>query len=62
MVIYTRLWWGTHLDAKVPSINVVTQKQIPGLGGITADFEQFHQVVILAVNIAAYCNGGVHFQ
>lgn len=44
-----------YLDAKVASVDVITQKEIFGCGRVSADFEQLHQVVILSMNVAAHC-------
>ncbi|SRR6266404_2420123 len=38
------LW--THLDAEVPSINIISQEKISGSGGIPANLEKFHKVIL----------------
>lgn len=38
-------------DTVIASIDKVTKEQIVGFGTVTPDFEQFHKVVELAVNI-----------
>ena len=43
----------THLRAKVPSIHVISKKQVIPLFRATTDFEQPDQVVELTVNVAA---------
>lgn len=36
-----------YLDTEVPSVNVVSQEEIPRGSGVAADFEKFHQVVLV---------------
>jgi hypothetical protein len=50
------------LDAEVSSVDVITQEKVASLGWVATDLEQLHQIVVLAVNIATYGNGGVHLQ
>ena len=52
----------SHLYTKVATINVIAQEKIAGLCGVATNFEQFHEVVVLAVNITAHSNGCVHFE
>ena len=42
------------LDAEVAAVHVVAQEQVLGSGRRAAHLEQFHQVVELAVDVAAY--------
>lgn len=49
-------------DAKVSSIDVVAEEEISRLGRVASDLEQLHQVVVLAVNVAADGNRGVHLE
>lgn len=51
-----------HLDRKVASVDVVAQEKIPRFGRISSNFEQFHQIVILSVNITAHGNRCIHFK
>lgn len=37
----------TYLDAEVASIDVISQEEVPRIGGAPADFEQLHQVILL---------------
>lgn len=52
----------TDLNAKITSVDVVAQKQVPCIDRVAADLEQLHQVVILPMDIAAYRNRRVHLQ
>lgn len=36
-----------YLDAKVASVNVISQEEIPCGGRVAADLEEFHQVVLV---------------
>jgi hypothetical protein len=51
-----------YLNAKITTINVVSEEEVAGLGRITTDFEQLHQIVVLAMNVAADGDGGVHLE
>lgn len=51
-----------YLYAEVSPIHVVAEEQIARLGWVAADFEELHQVVVLAVDVAAHCDGCVHFE
>jgi hypothetical protein len=55
-------WECAYFDAEITSIDVVTEEQIPRLGGITTHLEQLHQVKVLSVHITTDRNGGVHFE
>lgn len=46
----------SHLYAKVSSIDIVSQEQILGVGWWATDFEKFHKVVELTMNVSAYCS------
>jgi hypothetical protein len=37
---------GTYLYAEVASIDVITKEKIASVGGTTANFEKFHEVVL----------------
>lgn len=50
------------LDRKVPTIDIVAEKQIAGVSGIATDLKQLHQVVILAVDISTDRHRGFYFQ
>lgn len=41
-----RALWITHLNTEVSSIDIITQKQISRGGGATADFKEFHKIVL----------------
>lgn len=49
-------------DAKVSSVNVVAEEEVSRLSRIAADLKQLHQVVVLAVDITADGDGGVHLE
>ena len=52
----------SYLDTEVPTVNIVAQEQVACLCGVSTDFEKLHQVVVLAVNITADCDGSIHLQ
>ena len=52
----------SDLNAKVPSVDVVTQEEIASLGGVTPNLEQLHQVKILTMYVAAYGDGRIHLE
>ena len=51
----------TYLNAEKTSVNIITQEQVSRLGWIATDFKQFHQIVVLTMNVTAHRNGCVHF-
>jgi hypothetical protein len=51
-----------YLNAEVSSVHVVSKKQVSCLRWVSSDLEQLHQVEVLAMNIAADCDGSIHFQ
>lgn len=53
---------GSNLNAKIPSIYIVSKKQVSGFSRVAAYFEQLHQVIVLPVNIATYGDGRIHLQ
>lgn len=50
------------LDGEVTSIDIISQEQIASIGRVAAYFEKFHQVEVLAMNIATDSDRGVHFE
>ncbi len=50
------------LDAEITAVDVVAQEEVPRLGRVAANLEQLHQVVVLAVDVAAHGDGGVHLE
>ena len=46
------------LDGIISTIYVVSHEEVVGFGGLTTDFEEFAQVVELAVDVTAYRNWG----
>jgi len=36
----------THLDAKVASVDVAPEEEVAGFGGMTADLEQCHEIML----------------
>ena len=37
---------GIHLDAKVPSVDVVPEEQVPRISRAPTDFKEFHEVIL----------------
>lgn len=65
MVSESQLWgrvMKVYLNTKVPTINVVSEKQITRLCRVAADLEQLHEVVVLAMHIATHGDGGIHLK
>lgn len=52
----------TNLDTEVAAVDIVTQEEIAGLARVAANFEELHEIIVLAVHITAYGNGCIHFQ
>lgn len=50
------------LDTEVSAVDVVAQEEIPRLCGVATNLKQLHQVVVLAVDIAAHGNWRVHLE
>lgn len=50
------------LDTKVAPVYVVAEEEISGLGRVTTDFEKFHKIVILTMNITTNCYRSVHLE
>lgn len=50
------------LYAEISTVDVVTQEQIARLGWVAPNFEQLHEIVILAMHITANSYGRIHFQ
>lgn len=43
----TNLWpTGVYLDAEVSSVNIISQEEISCCGRVTADLEEFHQIIL----------------
>ena len=51
-----------YLNAKIASVDIVTQEQVSCFRRIATDFEQFHQIVVLTVDVAAHRDGCIHLQ
>lgn len=49
---------GDGFDAMMSSINIVAHKEIIGIGYVSSNFEKFHEIVELAVDVAADDDGG----
>lgn len=45
----------THLDRVVAAVDIVAEKKVARVGRVAADLKQFHQVVVLTVDVAANC-------
>lgn len=50
------------LDTKVAPVHVVAEEEISGLGGVATNFEKFHKIVVLTMNITANCYRSVHLE
>jgi hypothetical protein len=50
------------LDAKVTSINIISQEKVSGSGGIAANLEKFHKIIILSVDVATDSHWGVDVE
>jgi len=37
---------GTHFDAEVTSADVISEEEVAGCGGMTADLEQAHEIIL----------------
>jgi hypothetical protein len=51
---------GMDLDAKVASVDIVTEKQVSCVSGAPTDFEQFHEVILPSVNSQRRKNAPTH--
>ena len=47
----------TCLDGVVTTVHVIAKEEVFGGGRITANLKELHQIVELAVNVSAHCNG-----
>jgi hypothetical protein len=45
---------GRYLYGEITTVNIIAKKKIHGVRRITANLKQFHQVVILAMDIATH--------
>ena len=43
----------THFDAEVASVDVVSEEEEAGNGGMTADLEQLHEIILRHGKLAA---------
>ena len=43
----------THFDAEVTGADVVTEEEVASNGGMTTDFEQFHEIILRYKKLAA---------
>lgn len=50
------------LDTEVSSIDIISEEKVSCFRGVTADFKEFHQVVILAVNVTTDGDGSIHLE
>ena len=50
------------LDAEVAAVDVIAEEEVPGLSRVAANLEQLHQIVVLAVDIAAHGDWCVHLE
>ena len=49
-------------NTEVSSVNVVAKEKVSRLGRVTSNFEELHEIVVLAVNVAAYGDRRVHLK
>lgn len=49
-------------DTEIATVDVVSQKKIPGLRGVATDLEKLHKIVVLAMNITTNGDRSVHLQ
>jgi hypothetical protein len=52
----------TNLYTEITSVNIVSQKEISGVGWIATNFKELHEVVVLPMNISTYSDWRVHLQ
>lgn len=52
----------THLDTEIATIDIIAEKEISRIGRIAADLEKLHKIKVLAMNVAAYGDGSIHFE
>lgn len=50
------------LDGKVAAVDVIAQKEVAGVCGVATDFKELHEIIVLAVDIAADGDGSVDFE
>jgi len=42
----------THFDGQVTSFDVVTEEEVADIGGVTADLEQSHEIILRCGKLA----------
>lgn len=47
-----------YLNAKVSPVNIISQEEVLGAAGVSADLEELDKVVELTVNITTHCREG----
>lgn len=52
----------TYLDTEVTTVDVITQEEVARVCGVTANFKQLHQIVVLTVDITTDGDGSIHLQ
>ncbi|TKW51225.1 hypothetical protein CTA1_2028 [Colletotrichum tanaceti] len=50
------------LDAEVASVDIVAEEKVSRLGGVAPNFEELHQIVVLAVDVTADGDGRIHLE
>ena len=53
---------GTHFDTEIPSVHIVSQEKVSSFGWIPPDFEEFHQIKVLSMDITTDSDRRVHLQ
>lgn len=52
----------SYLYTEVSPVHVVTQEEIARFSRIAPDFEQFHQIEVLSMNITTHRDGCIHLE
>jgi hypothetical protein len=52
----------SYLDTEVTTIHIIAQKEVARLGRVATDLKKLHEIVVLAVDVAAHGDGCVHLQ
>jgi hypothetical protein len=46
----------SYLDGKISAIDIVSQEEVSCVRGVSSDFKQLHQIIVLTMDIAANYN------
>lgn len=50
----------TCLDAEIAPIDIIAQEEITSFAGIAANFEQFHEIKVLAMYVSTHSYRSIH--